>query len=254
MKPWLPAAALLMATTMVGCASGRTELRPSTRAILSPTVLVAVPDLRDGGASDALIGSVGVKTGDDFYIRKDRPKWPSLTTIPIASIAVEAVDTSRLRIGGGDPRVLLARLSRDKQRNAEFRLIFQEIESTRAATEQFNAMLKADPGLASILSGGDTRLVEAVGVAYAFSQDEASQLHGGLGGQLRGDTIGLGVDRSHALSLKVDDGMVLVYRLAKLCWARDGSSVVEIIRDRPSGPRARDIRCPKGSSTKRSPR
>ncbi|HEY9227492.1 MAG TPA: hypothetical protein VIP11_12635 [Gemmatimonadaceae bacterium] len=198
--------------------------------LIPQAVRTAIPDLRAGGAAEAKILAVGTKADDNF--RRARLLHIAVQTEAIGGVATQIADTTKLKAAGIAPTRLAARLDAGEAATAQYRLVFTMVTDPSVVRDSLNAVLQRDPSLLNDLRG-DTRLVDVVGLAYAFSAAEVARLGGGVNAQVRRDSLVFEAGTSRQTALKLDDGMVVAYRLALICWSPDGRTVSRIVRDAP---------------------
>jgi hypothetical protein len=218
----------LASSLSVGCV--RRPISGPVTDLIPQAVRIAVPDLRAGGAAEAKILAVGTKAKNNF--RRARLLNIAVQTEGIGGITTQIADTSQLKAAGIAPARLTARLAAGETSTAQYRLVFTMVSDPSVVRDSLNAVLLRDPSLLDDLRG-DTRLIDAVGLAYAFSAAEAARLGGGLNAQVRRDSLVFDFGTSRQTALKLDDGMVVAYRLALICWNPDGRTVSRIVRDGP---------------------
>jgi hypothetical protein len=238
----LALAALLLA--VVGCASSLQ---------VPADVLDRYPDLRNGGALDARLGAHGYKSvrrsWRSAWVKKRKFFEPDATVALTASdsFVVFAYDYSEADSLSIATQVSLKKLRADagleRAERVGYHMVFFGIRDTRQLRDALNKEMEGDPYLAALLRRRQSRVVDAVGVVTAYDKSATTLLTGKVKGEIKGQSLELSASDGRKQTVKLGDGSVLVYRLATVCWSRDSTRVLHVVRD-ALGESVRD-RCPR---------
>ncbi len=217
--------------------------RPKPTVHLPPDLQRLYPDLREPGAPDASLGAFGYKDRGAFKLL-GLPSAGVLSTRDVMEVEYSEHSLRRL---GVDANVLRAKIGASDRDSVGYRLMFARLESAWQTTDSLNQLLKRDRPLWSRIASRDTRIVDAVGVAYAYRKRSADSVSLGGSATLRGNTLFSGTaSASGGRALRFGDGTILVYRLSKMCYSAVADSVTLVVQDGRGSDKA-ERRCPANS-------
>lgn len=215
-----------------------------------PVDLALLPNPRVGGAVDAALGYVGFKGQDRSraFQRQGNPPWTELKTRVTGEIQLTAADTQRLGAAFG---FQFARLKIAGGSNStgtvSYKRVVLQIDDMWQTRSSLNTFIRASEQLRKDLENGDSRLVDAVDMVYGYRATGTSADSLSAGASLVSDSLVFNAGTTKRWSIALSDGMVMSYRLAKLCW-NAGGEIEVIIQDTPG----RGNECPAGTNENRA--
>lgn len=234
---------VIAAALLAGCMS--------IPAVLSSDAAELEPGQRSRGAPNAILGSVGEKRREEgsWFERQRVPQWKSVAVHTASVVSINKATQVRLgELGVTADALTQAKIKAGWNETDEAKLTTLQIMDPSALAEEIETQVKTDPKLASILSLDNARIVTSVTTIVdhklASELDASLDVKASVSKLTGADDVAVSLDIGGARKrqIKIGDGTVILYRLARLCWSPDRKLVaLRIDYEKKSDP------CPPGT-------
>ncbi|HYC61631.1 MAG TPA: hypothetical protein VEK79_18895 [Thermoanaerobaculia bacterium] len=198
-----------------------------------------LPGTRARGSVDAMLGAIGLKAEprgeESYFTRSTLPDWTQLQVYNAGSVDRTQSDIRELkRIGLSAAAVASLEASAKIEGENKYRLQMLQIRDGQRVAGELRRLANGDPELRGLLMVPNLRIVTSV--EQVFGHDTSAKLNASAGVTANATKVGAydialnfagGATSSDVL--KISDGTVIAYRLARLCWSKDASFLTFIV-------------------------
>lgn len=189
----------------------------------------AGPAMRDGGAGDALLGSIGTKRNDgkgSYFEGRYVPNIPFEAHISSELTVDDSLDAGIRGLGFDVADFGSAKAKAGAISTSKYKIVTLRVQSPFSMAWDLNEVIKKDPKLKAALDGEGLRVVTSVSRIYDSSL--ANTIEASISGKTaitKSDKLGnldFDIGGKSAFTLKIGDGTTVLYRLSRLCWDTQG--------------------------------
>jgi hypothetical protein len=205
------------------------------------TTTLLGPGTRSFDSNAAILGAVGIKRslpnkGGHFFDRQLVPAW---RTLQVHNAGVVTRDESYVRqlkkLGLSAPAVAAIETSAAYKKQKKAQLVTLQIRDNTAVAKELLALAAADPFVAATLRTTDMHLVTSVEAIFGHEVTSELQIGGDATLTAVGTTsVELNFTTENKRKVKLSDGTIVSYQLARMCWSKDGE-LLHLQRDIDDG-------------------